>query len=209
MIETVKCSDAFEEPGVINITCDIETSDTVNTFRDVKIVRIQDTLCNSKRVILYPYDCEHIIVCDKKNHFNSVKEVRACDNNACYDDQSETCSPCSPSRGCPITDIFFSDRHSTTIGGQLDIVCIVEDFKGLTDIKITGTNEESVSSIKSGDNIPDFNTISNATYVNETHGMLTIHVVFLQCHDKTTYLCSPEGTGDVQSENEINLDYNF
>jgi hypothetical protein len=45
MIETVKCSDAFEEPGVINITCDIETSDTVNTFRDVKIVRIQGNIC--------------------------------------------------------------------------------------------------------------------------------------------------------------------
>jgi hypothetical protein len=61
-----------------------------------------DTLCNGKSQVRYPYDCEHFIVCDDKNHFNSVLEVRACDN-ACYDDQSQTCSPCSPSGGCPIT----------------------------------------------------------------------------------------------------------
>ncbi|XP_060594030.1 uncharacterized protein LOC132748433 [Ruditapes philippinarum] len=346
MIETVKCSDAFEEPGEINITCDIETSDTVNTFRDEKIVRIQgkpvkpelfvpaqvveddikstlfhcemlfpepnghvridtgndgsfttllsspnigegpyvwsssngvsntnaawidtirfdldncwyrmkvtfglknvsmewhrkhirctakpseeaydqtvftsesgvvkviqDTLCNGKSQVRYPYDCEHFIVCDDKNHFNSVLEVRACDNNACYDDQSQTCIPCSPSRGCPITDIFFSDRHSATIGGQIDIVCIVEDLKGLTDIKITRANGEFVSSIKSGDNIriPNFNIKSDQTYVNETHGKFTIHVDFLLCTDKGTYRCSPEGTGDVQSEDVIDLDLN-
>ncbi|XP_060558177.1 uncharacterized protein LOC132718493 [Ruditapes philippinarum] len=344
MFETVKCDDAFEEPGEIIITCDIETSETVNTFRDLKIVQIkgkavkpelfvpahvvegdikstlfhcemlfpepnghvtvdidngssittllsspnisewpyvwsssnrvsntntawidtirfdlencwyrmeltfglkdvsmdwhrkhirctaklseeatdqtvftsdsgvvkviQDTLCNGKSQVRYPYDCEHFIVCDDKNHFNSVLEVRACDNNACYDDQSQTCSPCSPSRGCPITDIFFSGRHSATIEGQLDIVCIVEDFKGLTDIKITRANGEFVSSIKLGDNIRDFNTLSDATYVNETHGMLSIHADFLICTDKGTYRCSPEGTGDEQSEDVIDLDLN-
>jgi hypothetical protein len=84
----------------------------------------------------------------------------------------------------------------------------VEDFKGLTDIKITRANGEFVSSIKLGDNIPDFNTLADATYVNETHGMLSIHADFLMCTDKGTYRCSPEGTGDVQSEDVIDLDLN-
>jgi hypothetical protein len=86
----------------------------------------------------------------------------------------------------------------------------VEDFKGLTDIKITRANGEFVSSIKSGDNtrIPNFNTKSDQTYVNETHGKITIHVDFLLCTDKGTYRCSPEGTGDVQSEDVIDLDLN-
>jgi hypothetical protein len=92
----------------------------------------------------------------------------------------------------------------------MDIVCIVEDYKGLTDIKITRANGEFVSSIKSGDNtrIPDFKTVSDATYVNETHGMITIHVNFLLCTDKGTYRCNPERTGDVQSEDVIDLNLN-
>jgi hypothetical protein len=86
----------------------------------------------------------------------------------------------------------------------------VEDFKGLTDIEITRSNGMvSVSSIKSGDNpkLRNFKTKSNETYVNETHGTITIHVDFLLCSDEGTYLCSPKGTRDVQSEDVINLDF--
>ena len=83
------------------------------------------------------------------------------------------------------------------------MICVVEDFKGLTNIKITRANGEFVSSIGVGDGIPGVNTIPDLTYLNGTNGQLSLHFEYLVCTDKSTYRCLPEGTETSSRRDDV------
>lgn len=85
------------------------------------------------------------------------------------------------------------------------MVCVVEDFTGLQDIKITRDNGELVASINEGHKIKGFTILQSR--LNADGGVLSLFVEPLICRDQGAYRCSPEGTGTT-SHNDINLDLN-
>ncbi|XP_053403371.1 uncharacterized protein LOC123555111 [Mercenaria mercenaria] len=182
--------------------------DQIDIPPDNGVVKVlPERICQGQDLVLYPYNCGLYVECDKDDSYDSVLDVFACGNDHCYHVNTGGCSQCSLGIGCSVTDIYFRDGGSSEIGSALTIVCIVEDFKNLTDIKITRGNGEMVSSISTGDNIKGISTVPEMSHRNSTGGMLSVHISYLLCDDEATYRCFPEGGGKY-SDDVIDLNMN-
>ncbi|XP_053403370.1 uncharacterized protein LOC123556105 [Mercenaria mercenaria] len=180
---------------------------TVFTSDNGVVKVLPERICQGQDLVLYPYNCGMYVECDSEDGYNSVMDVIACANGNCYNVNIGGCSQCSVESSCSVTDIYYKDGGSNEIGSALTIVCIVEDFKDLTDIKISRGSGEMVSSLSTGDNIKGISTVPEMSHRNSTGGMLSVHISYLLCDDEATYRCFPEGGGQY-SDDVIYLNMN-